>query len=319
MAAYLSAPSSELTRFFDSLDRFTGALAPVSNRPSDLFRDAATTFQAITTNPADYEATIAESPSTLAVSTDSLRAQQPFLVDFTTFGHYFSPGDGVSSNAALPYINPALEAGAITLEQTPTLNSGLQKVMSALKSLAQDPMTNVALNGLVVDRRYAQPDAALPRAPTRRYATTGTTSGQLPPGQRVGARPATATAQRVLIKTGNPLQPNSIGNRGRRRAGQRRRLGRRQPGHRRERLSACPAVRRGDRQPGQRRLRGRPARLPASAELLRPPASATSRPISTRPATRARRSPAARSVPAGETFSRNPQIGPQTPYNPSNP
>ncbi len=25
------------------------------------------------------------------------------------------------------------------------------------------------------------------------------------------------------------------------------------------------------------------------------------------------------SVPAGETFTRNPQIGPQTPYNPSNP
>ncbi len=175
VAAYLSAPSSELIRFFDSLDRFTGALAPVSNTTVDLFRDAATTFQAITTNPADYEATIAESPSTEAVSTDSLRAQQPFLVDFTTLGHYLTPATA-SLKQALPDINPALEAGTVTLAKTPTLNSGLQKVMSALKSLSQDPMTNVALNGLYSTVNLLTRCCAT-WAPTRPSATTGTTSG----------------------------------------------------------------------------------------------------------------------------------------------
>src|SRR5205085_5310924 len=37
VASYLSAPSSELIRFFNSLDRFTGALAPVSTQPANLF------------------------------------------------------------------------------------------------------------------------------------------------------------------------------------------------------------------------------------------------------------------------------------------
>ena len=88
----------------------TGALAPVSNQTVGLLRDAATTFQAITTSSTDYENTIKESPSTLAVSTDSLRAQQPFLVDFTTFGKYLTPAT-TQLKAALPSLNPALESG----------------------------------------------------------------------------------------------------------------------------------------------------------------------------------------------------------------
>jgi virulence factor Mce-like protein len=147
VASYLSAPSTELIRFFNSLDAFTGALAPVSTQTANLFRDAATTFQAITSDPRSYEQTIAESPATLTTSTDSLRVQQPLYADFATFGKYFSPAT-VSLKAALPSLNPALEAGATTLKRTPTLNAGLQKVMSSLKSLAQDPTTNVALNGL---------------------------------------------------------------------------------------------------------------------------------------------------------------------------
>src|SRR5207249_2973673 len=39
VASYLSAPSTELTRFFNSLDSFTGALAPVSNTTASLLRD----------------------------------------------------------------------------------------------------------------------------------------------------------------------------------------------------------------------------------------------------------------------------------------
>jgi virulence factor Mce-like protein len=211
VASYLSSPSTELTRFFNSLDAFTGALAPVSTRTADLFRDAATTFRAMTSNPQSYEATIAESPSTLATATDSLRAQQPLYADLTTFGRYFGPATA-SLKAAVPSLNPALEAGAVTLRRAPTLNAGLQKVMSSLKSLAQDPMTNVALNGL--------------------QATVGTLNPMmryLGPYQtvcddfnyfwsylqdNVSVHGSFGTSQRVLIKTANPLQPNSIGNAG---------------------------------------------------------------------------------------------------------
>ena len=72
VARYLSAPSTELTRFLRSLNAFTGTVAPVAPVASRLFTDMATTFEAISRDPSALEASIAESPSTLAVGTDSL-------------------------------------------------------------------------------------------------------------------------------------------------------------------------------------------------------------------------------------------------------
>ena len=107
----------------------------------------ATTFGAISRVPKNLEQTIAESPSTLSVSTQSLRVQQPFLVDLATLGNELTPATA-ELRAALPDINPALEAGVKTLARTPVLNENLQKVMVSLKNLALAPGTNVALNGL---------------------------------------------------------------------------------------------------------------------------------------------------------------------------
>ncbi len=207
VAAYLSAPSTELTRFLSSLDAFTGALAPVSAQTAALFRDAATTFQAITTNPSTYEATIAESPSTLAVSTDSLRTQQPFLVDFTTLGNKLSPATA-SLKAALPYINPALEAGARTLGRAPTLNAGLQRVMSSLKSLAQDPLTNVALNGLVDTVSTLNPMVRFlgPYETVCDYFNYSFTNL----ADTVSEPTSFGTAQRAMFMSANPAQLNNV-------------------------------------------------------------------------------------------------------------
>jgi hypothetical protein len=316
VAAYLSAPSTGLIRFFDSLDRFTGALAPVSTQTADLFRDAATTFQAITTNPNSYEATIAQSPATLTVSTDSLRAQQPLYTDFATFGKYFSPGTA-SLKAALPSLNPALEAGATTLRQTPTLNAGLQKVMNSLKSLAQGPTTNMALNGL--------------------QSTVGTLNPMiryLGPYQTVCDywdyfwsylqdavsvnQSSFGTALRVLVKTSNPLQPNGLSG-----AGAAVPANGLSPGgnnpltggdpffHGQTYGSAINAQGAADCEAGQR---GYPLRLNYFDPQHRNFATDNHTPGDQGPTFAGRPR-----VPAGETFSRNPIIGPQLPYNPSNP
>jgi ABC-type transporter Mla subunit MlaD len=315
VAAYLSAPSTELTRFFNSLDSFTGALAPVSNSVAGLFRDAATTFQAITSDPTTYEQTIAESPSTLTVSTDSLKAQQPFLVDFATFGRYFSPATA-ELKASLPDINPALEAGARTLSKTPTLNSGLQKVMGALKALAQDPMTNVALNGLV--------DTVTTLNPTLRY---------LGPYQtvcdnfnyfwnylqdNVSVQNSFGTAQRILVKTANPFQANSIGNpgaavpvNGNAPGGDSTILGGNAYLHGQPYPAAVDNQGNADCENGQR---GYPLRLSYFDPQHRNLVTDQHTPGNQGPTFHGR----AR-VPAGETFSRNPVIGPQTAYIPTNP
>jgi hypothetical protein len=76
-----------------------------------------------------------------------LRVQQPFLTDLTTFARYMQPASA-DLRAALPQLNPALEAGIRVLPRTPSMNAKLEAVLSALKRLALDPGTNMALNGL---------------------------------------------------------------------------------------------------------------------------------------------------------------------------
>ena len=147
VARYLSDPRTGLTRFFNGLNLFMGAVAPVSQVNARLFGDMATTFAAIARDPRALEQTIAESPSTLDVSTRSLRVQQPFLADFAVLGRNLQPATAALERA-LPALNPALEIGAQTLRRTPALNSKLQGVMRALQDLAQNPGTDIGLNAL---------------------------------------------------------------------------------------------------------------------------------------------------------------------------
>jgi virulence factor Mce-like protein len=147
VARYLSAPRTQLTRFLRSLNTFTGTVAPVSRTFAQLFTDMATTFAAISSDPAALEATIAESPSTLAVGTASLRVQRPFLANLTTLGQQLLPATA-ALGTTLPLLNPAIEAGTRTLARTPILNANLEQVFGALKQLALAPGTNQSLRGL---------------------------------------------------------------------------------------------------------------------------------------------------------------------------
>ncbi|HEY1511182.1 MAG TPA: MlaD family protein, partial [Solirubrobacteraceae bacterium] len=91
VATYLSDPKSQLIPFFNNLDRFMETVSPVAAQNADLFRQMATTFAAIDKDPNSLKATIAKSPSTLAASTESLKVQQPFLVDLTSLGQDLTP------------------------------------------------------------------------------------------------------------------------------------------------------------------------------------------------------------------------------------
>ncbi len=60
VAHYLSQPSTGLVRFFNGLNEFMGAVAPVAQSTCMLFRDMATTFKAIASDPNALEQTIAQ-------------------------------------------------------------------------------------------------------------------------------------------------------------------------------------------------------------------------------------------------------------------
>jgi virulence factor Mce-like protein len=307
VAAYLSAPSTRLTGFFTGLNRFMSAIAPVAQTNARLFTDMATTFEAISRDTNALEATIRESPSTLDVSTNSLAAQQPFLTDLATFGHYMTPATA-SLRVALPQINPAIEAGTVTLKRTPALNTRLQQVMDALKSLAQAPETNVALNALTATVQTLNPMLVYlgPYQTVCNYWNYWWTFL----AEHISEQTNLGFAQRALLNFADPLQPNNVGS-----------AGATQPAngqnggpeflHGPTYGAAIDNQGNADCETGQR---GYPKKLNHLDPLGRNLVTDNHSPGNQGPtyAGRAR-------VPAGETFSRGPITGPQLPFIPSNP
>ncbi len=303
----LSASSTGLSRFFTSLNSFMGAIAPVAETNVRLFGEAATTFAALTREPGALESTIAESPSTLSVSTRSLAIQQPLLADLATLGQALNPATA-SLRAALPVLNPALEAGTRTLVRTPALNAKLQEVMTALQQLALAPGTNVAVNALTATAdtlnpmvRYLGPFQTV--CNDWNYWWTYLS-------EHISARTGYGFAQRALLNTDpNSTQTDNVVTAGATTpAGT---LGGAEFLHAQVYGAAIDNQGHADCETGQR---GYPLKLNYFDPQGRTLALDQHTPGNQGPTFSGR----AR-VPAGETFSRNPLTGPQTAYNPANP
>jgi len=211
VAQYLAAPGTELTRFLNSLEGFMGTVAPVAQTNVALFKNMATTFEAISRDPNALESTIRESPSTESVSTTSLKIQQPFLVDLANLGTQLTPAT-LELKRALPNINPAIEDGTRTLIRTPPLNAHLQQVMEALKTLSLAPGTNMAINALTgtVDTlnpmiRYLGPYQTV--CDDWNYFWTYLS-------EHISEETSFGFAQRVLLNIANGSQTNNVGQEG---------------------------------------------------------------------------------------------------------
>jgi virulence factor Mce-like protein len=312
VAQYLSDPSTELTRFFTGLNSFMGAVAPVAQINAELFGKLATTFGAIDRNPADLKATIAESPATEQVSTRSLIAQQPLLTDFTTFGQNMTPATQ-SLKVALPILNPALEQGTQVLGRTPPLNARLQQTMDSLRTLAQAPGTNIALGALV--------DTVQTLNPMIRYLGPFQTVCDdwnywwTYLSEHLSEATAFGFAQRALLNSANPSQPNNVGAQGANQpvdgGGSDGPLGGNEYLHNPTYGAAIDTAGNADCETGQR---GYPRQLNYFDPLHRLFDSDSHTPGDQGPTFAGRAH-----VPTGETFSREPTTGPQLPYNPTNP
>jgi phospholipid/cholesterol/gamma-HCH transport system substrate-binding protein len=306
VAAYLSDPRTQLTRFFTSLNQFMGAVAPVAQVNARLFTDMATTFEAFSRDPGALQRTIAESPSTLDVSTNSLITQQPFLVDLTTFGKNMTPATAALRDA-LPTINPAIEAGTRTLARTPVLNAKLQGVMNSLKSLSLAPGTNVALNALQSTVgtlnpmvKYLGPYVTV--CNDWNYWWTYLS-------EHLSEQTNFGFAQRALLNFGDANQRDSVGNQGATQpAGT---FGGPEYLHAQPYGAAIDNHGNADCETGQR---GFPKKL----NYFDPQGRNFATDVHT-PGNQGPTFTGSPRVPKGETFSRNPTTGPQLLHNPSNP
>jgi virulence factor Mce-like protein len=152
----LSDPNTELDQFFVQLGRTVGQLAPVANVTGDLFANMATTFDALSSDPAALQATIEKSPSTLDVGTESLRVQRPFLADFADLSRRLRPAISELPRS-LPAINSALQVGIPVLPRTVPFNKRLQGSLAQLEKLFDNPNTLLTIQDLHDTLRVTRP------------------------------------------------------------------------------------------------------------------------------------------------------------------
>jgi virulence factor Mce-like protein len=147
VAANLSDSRTELGRFFQELGDAARIVAPVAGVNAELFTDMATTFEAFSRDPEALKATISKSPPSLDEGIRSFAVQRPFLRDLAGFSQDLR-GATRELRGALPEINPALEKGTPVLRRSVALNQRTEEVLGALNDLVRAPTTDQALRGL---------------------------------------------------------------------------------------------------------------------------------------------------------------------------
>ena len=143
----LAAPETDVRRFFGELYDFTRTVAPVADRYAHGFTAGAETFEAWSRHPEELGDTIEKSAPTMDAGIESLRTQRPFLGALRQMSVALE--DAASRlPRTLPRITPALEAGIPVLQRSPEVNDELRDMFGSLENLMAAPGTGIALRGL---------------------------------------------------------------------------------------------------------------------------------------------------------------------------
>jgi ABC-type transporter Mla subunit MlaD len=143
----LGEPDTQLRRFFRELGDGARILAPVGQQWAQSFTTGARTFSAISRDPDALEQTVAKTPPTLKVGTNSLRFQRPFVRDLAAYSEDLRSA-AREVRLALPPINHALGVGTPVQTASIALSRRTGDTLQALDDLTTDPLTSLALRGL---------------------------------------------------------------------------------------------------------------------------------------------------------------------------
>jgi virulence factor Mce-like protein len=152
----LADPDTKLARFFKELGDAARISAPDAELIADGFAAGADTFEALGRDPEALKATIEKSPGTLAVGTESFRAQRPFLRDLALVSADLR-GVAKELRGTAPPLTDALRTGIAPLRRTPALNRRLGDTLQALDDLTSNPGTDRAITGLVATMTTLNP------------------------------------------------------------------------------------------------------------------------------------------------------------------
>lgn len=204
----LSDPDTQLDQFFVQLGRAAAQVAPVAGVQADLFSNMATTFAAISSDPAALQATIEKSPPTLDAAVSSFRVQRPFLADFADLSRRLRPAVKELPRS-LPAINRAFRVGTPILPRTVDLNNRLRKALVELEDLFENPNTLLAIRDLRTTLAVVRPAIEF-IAP---YQTVCNYWNYFvhPLGEHQSTVVPGGTVQAQGVKTVNMEQPNTYG------------------------------------------------------------------------------------------------------------
>ncbi len=204
--ANLSAPATQLRRFFPALERAARIVAPVAETQAELFENLDTTFAALAgvARPSIQE-TISRSPAAEDAGIRGFPQQRPFIQNTTGLARDLAPGVAALPQT-LPDLADALELGTPALRRTPPLNRQVQRLFVTLADFSTDPTVDLGVDRLRGTTRTLQPTIAFltPVQVTCNYVTLWfrNIASLLSEGDRNG------TWQRFIIVT-TPQGPNS--------------------------------------------------------------------------------------------------------------
>ncbi len=144
VARVLTAKDTRLDRFFPALAKVAALTAPVSEENASNFANMAATFAALSADTQALQDTISSGVPTLTQGTVALKAQQPFLVDFTDLANRLRPGVRALTSA-LPTFNDALVTGAPVLTRSIPISAKTGRVFANLRTLVDSPETKNSL------------------------------------------------------------------------------------------------------------------------------------------------------------------------------
>ena len=145
--AALNDPSTGLARFWRESRDFATQVAPVARTYARLFVHMADTFEALSRNPEALRQTIERGAPTLEQGIRSFPVQRPFLRDTAELMRRVQPV-AAEMRRSLPPTTRALRTGAPVLLRAPTLYRETADVFDALREVAEDPNTLLALRNL---------------------------------------------------------------------------------------------------------------------------------------------------------------------------
>jgi virulence factor Mce-like protein len=201
--ANLNDPATDLPNFFRSLDTAARVVAPVSQINAHTFTTMANTFDAFSRDPQALKDTIAKNPPTLAVGTESLRVQRPFLAHTAAFSADLNTASR-ALRGALPDLNAALDTGVRVTQREPVLNNDLQGALDSLDQLVRAPTTPGALRGVGATIDTLQPQLRYlgPYITVCNYWNDFWTFA----AEHLSAPDATGTAERALLNSAGGQQ-----------------------------------------------------------------------------------------------------------------